>query len=771
MANETISRIAKLLIKLPTFPDKERTQNARWFIPSLIVLVIVATISNFLSPDGKELVVENTITWANRVAVVLLLVALIIVWLGHLKTAALIVLMTLFTAAAYLNIMIFQTIRSPDVMIYFVLIPLTGLLLGKRAMGWLSTLCIATIFLNYFLERAHMIMPFTGKPATTNDLVIILMATILNAIFLYAAIGRAEAKAKEAQQSADQLTLANRELALSQSALQEARAELEIRVVERTQELLQANMRLKTEIEERQRLLNALHKSEANWRSLVTNAPELIVTISTAGVVSFINRSVGGQPAEHIVGTHATRLYIAPKDQALFKQQMEHVLLTGKTVTYESESEVDQRVVWYLNRLGAIQQAGRIEALILIATDITEQKQTESAMHRMQKMESLGVLAGGVAHDFNNLLAAMSGQQSLALLKLPEDDPRRRYLLQTMKAIERATELTRQMLNYAGRGRSEQKLIQLNDLVTDNIHLFSASIPKNIRLATVLADNLPMVYGDQGQLQQVIMNLILNSADAISKEMGEVRLYTHFFHLSTQESLKWSWAGEVLKPGPYVLLEVQDTGCGMDAATLAKIFDPFFTTKFTGRGLGLASVLGIVRSHHGGLRVESTPGYGTTFFILLPVAIQNPASQDVARPKQPIAMHDELVLLIDDEQAICEATAEILTTTGLRVLQACDGYTGLNEFRQRRAEIQLVILDLSMPKISGEIVLQELRKLNDEIPVIVTSGYDELEVMKRMQGRAVSFLQKPYTLDVLLETVQQHLYDPSVKAERVLAKT
>lgn len=760
MANETIINwITKLLIRLPTFRDEEQTQKARWFILVLIGLIVTTGAAQLLVPYGYQgAFVQAAITWVNFIVIGLMLIALLSAWLGRLKTAALIVLLALFNAAAYLNIRVFQTIRSPDVMIYFVLVPLAGLLLGKRSMVWLSLSCVVTTLLTYYLEQVHYLTPVSGEYATFNDLTIILMGIILNTFFLYAAIGRAETHAKVAQQNAANLTLVNQELARSQAELQQARAGLEVRVAQRTQELLLANAQLQTEIEARQRLLNAFHKSEANWRSLVTNAPEVIITINTNGTISFVNRGIAGRSPATLVGTDATQLYPEPKQQLLFRQQMAQVLATSKTVTYESTIEIDERLVWYLNRLSAIQQDGQVEALILIATDITEQKQTEAAMHRMQKMESLGVLAGGVAHDFNNLLTAMSGQQALALLKLTADDPRRRYLLQTIKAIERATELTHQMLNYAGRGKSEQKLIQVNDLVTDNIHLFSASIPKHILLTTRLADTLPMVYGDQGQLQQVIMNLLLNSADAIGEGVGEVRLYTRFYHLLTHESLKWSWTDEALKPGPYILLEVQDTGCGMDGATLAKIFDPFFTTKFKGRGLGLASVLGIVRSHHGGLRVESTPGSGTTFFILLPVALQNPARQDAKQPQQMGTMQGELLLLIDDEQAICETMAEILTTAGLRVITASDGAAGLAAFRQQHTEIQLVILDLSMPKVSGEIVLQELHKLNPNIPVIFTSGYDELEVMQHTHGHAVSFIQKPYSIDLLLQTIQQLLY-------------
>ncbi len=730
----------------------------RWFIPYLLVILALVIGVMFLIPTQEwQSQINDAIFVANFVMIFTILVALFIVQRGYVKVAALTVLLMLFGIATYLTVVSFQTLHNPDIVIYLILIPLAGLLLGKRPMIGFAIMAFCAVLIIAYLEWQGYIASPLGQQTSVNDLVIMLLAITFNTVFLNAAIGRAEAKTEETRRSTAELSIVNQELAHSQAELQQARDKLEIRVSERTEELRLANSQLQAEIEQRQRLFDALHKSEANWRSLVTNVPELIATIQTDGLISFINRPVDGQSAAALIGKHAQELYAQPQYQAVFEQSMQQVIATGKMITYESEIEVGEKTFWYLNRLGTIQQAERVEALILISTDITEQKQTEVAMHRMQKMESLGVLAGGVAHDFNNLLTVISAQQSLALLKLPANDPLRRHLQKTMKAVARATELTHQMLNYAGRGKSEQKMINLNELVADNIHLFSASIPKNVRLSTTLADKLPLLYGDQGQLQQLIMNLLLNSADAIGGEAGEVKITTRRHELRPAEQSAWPWAGQALKPGPYILLEVQDTGCGMDATTLAKIFDPFFTTKFTGRGLGLASAIGIVSAHQGGLHVESTPGQGTTFFILLPIVDEPVSAPDATASPITTSLHGELVLLIDDEEDICEATAEILTTAGLNVIMAYDGPTGLAKFRKQQTTIKLIILDLSMPIMNGEAVLQEIRKLDPAMPVLLTSGYDEYEVMDRVQEYAVGFIAKPYTVDMLLQTVHQQL--------------
>ncbi|MEZ4674322.1 MAG: ATP-binding protein [Caldilineaceae bacterium] len=322
-----------------------------------------------------------------------------------------------------------------------------------------------------------------------------------------------------------------------------------------------------------------------------------------------------------------------------------------------------------------------------------------------------------------------------------------------------STDLTRQMLN-AGRSSTDFQSIELNRLIQENVQFFSASIPKSVQLHAVQVQNLPYITGDAGQIQQLLMNLILNAADAIGEHAGTITVTTALHTLGASATGQWQWSGQVLDAGNYVALEVADTGCGMDSETLNKIFDPFFTTKFTGRGLGLASVLGIVRAHGGGLTVDSTPGIGTTFRILFPVATDGGFSvtEDVAVAMPSNSFKGTRVLIIDDERDVRQVTSEILEMSDIETLQAANGRIGLNLFQQYMDEIDLVLLDLSMPEMSGEEVAQALGHLKPDVNIILLSGYDEHEVSRRLGiTHQISFLQKPYTMDGLLNAIQQQL--------------
>jgi signal transduction histidine kinase/CheY-like chemotaxis protein len=403
-------------------------------------------------------------------------------------------------------------------------------------------------------------------------------------------------------------------------------------------------------------------------------------------------------------------------------------------------------------------EVGSELCILTVTRDITERKRTEEAVRQAQKLESLGILAGGVAHDFNNLLVAMLGQASLAQAKLPVESPARSHLEKTVKAAERATDLTRQLLAYSGRGQFEVQPIHLNTLIQENLHLFQVAIPKNVRLRSELAESLPMIEGDIGQMQQVVMNLIINAAEAIGERPGTVTVTTGTEAFSAEDNQVWQHTGELLLPGCYVTLTVRDNGSGMDAKTLSSIFDPFFTTKFTGRGLGLAAVLGIVRGHHGGLQVKSREGKGTTFRLFFPALDgENEQANKVEAP--PSTDRTEgLILVIDDEAPVREAVTDILDLQNLQAITAEDGATGISLYRERQDEVQLILLDLSMPGLSGEETFTRLREINPELPILLSSGYSQKEVARRFDNQGVTgFLQKPYDVAQLLETVNRYL--------------
>ncbi|HEX2484186.1 MAG TPA: ATP-binding protein, partial [Myxococcota bacterium] len=383
---------------------------------------------------------------------------------------------------------------------------------------------------------------------------------------------------------------------------------------------------------------------------------------------------------------------------------------------------------------------------------------SEQAVQHAQRLESLGVLAGGIAHDFNNLLLAMLGNAGLAREELGASSRAAEYLGDVERAAERAAELTRQLLAYAGKGRLEVADLDVSRLARDVVDLVAVSISKQIELHCRLAQELPAVTGDGSQLRQVMMNLVLNAADAIGDQEGTIAVETELVELDAAEGEGWLGA-EGWRGGRFVALRVADTGSGMSDAVRARIFEPFFTTKSTGRGLGLAATLGIVRSHGGWLRVDSRPGLGSTFHVLLPAGDAPPAEPAAAPPSgEPAWRSDATVLVVDDEAPVAKVAARMLAAAGMRVLLAHDGAEALALQREHRGELDLVLLDLNMPGVPGDEVYRALRREEPALRILLSSGHPAEEALSRLQGREpLAFLQKPYRADALRRRVRELL--------------
>ncbi len=382
----------------------------------------------------------------------------------------------------------------------------------------------------------------------------------------------------------------------------------------------------------------------------------------------------------------------------------------------------------------------------------------ESQIHHAQKLESLGVLAGGIAHDFNNLLMGVLGNASLALAELPPESPARESVTHIEQAALRAAELAKQMLAYSGKGKFIIQRLNLSRIVEEMSHLLQVSISKKVFLRYNFASNLPSVEGDPTQIRQVIMNLITNASDAVGDRSGIITISTGALYADTAY-LSESYLDDDLPEGYYVYVEVSDTGCGMDEETRSKIFDPFFTTKFTGRGLGLAATLGIVRGHKGAIKVYSEVGKGTTIKILFP-ACELPEDE----PEGQEAKLEEdwkpsgTILLVDDEESVRVVCRRILESRGFQVLTANDGRTGVDLFRKEAGRITLVILDMTMPHMDGEEAFRELRRIRSDVRVILTSGYSEQDAIGRFAGKGLAgFIQKPFLPSALLEKIREAL--------------
>ena len=394
------------------------------------------------------------------------------------------------------------------------------------------------------------------------------------------------------------------------------------------------------------------------------------------------------------------------------------------------------------------------ERLILVAPTAPAGR-SEGADHA-RRLEQIGLLAGGIAHDFNNLLTGILGQASLALAVLPPDSPARGPIHKAAGAAGRAADLTRQLLAYAGKGQYQIASVDLNELIIENIGLQETAMPPRARLRLELAPDLPTVLADRGQMQQVLMNLVINAAEAIPRAAaGRVTVRTCVRHVGL-EAADDSPAGLHVAPGDYVCLEVEDSGTGMSPDVLAQIFDPFYSTKGSGRGLGLSALRGIVRAHKGGLLVATAPEQGTRFQVLVPVeprgAVPEAAASPVRAAAAPAAR--TTVLVIDDEPAVREVTCDMLATSGIAAMAAADGAEGVTLYRGHHDSIGLVLLDMQMPGLSGEETMGRLRAVDPDVKVVVISGYGETEALRRFTGSGIlAFLQKPYDCASLVEAV------------------
>jgi PAS domain S-box-containing protein len=426
------------------------------------------------------------------------------------------------------------------------------------------------------------------------------------------------------------------------------------------------------------------------------------------------------------------------------------VALTGQPARFVNEAKPLNR--WYsvsTYRVGG-PESRRIAVLL---NDITEIKRAEQRLRDTQKLETLGVLASGIAHDFNNMLGGILAQSELALAEVPPDSPVAEGI-NTIKAVAlRAAEIVRQLLAYAGAESSSFEKVDLSRLVGEMLPLLAISISKHSVLKTELAENVPAVWANVPQLQRILMNLVTNASEAIAESGGVITVAT-------------TWVGSAksgtdLSDRDCIRLEVSDTGCGMSEEIQARMFDPFFTTKFAGRGLGLATVQGLVRSLGGTIEVVSAPGQGTRVGVLLPSSGEcRPGEHDVAvsngvNTDEPIV---GTVLFVEDEETLRTPTVEMLRRKGLSVLEASDGLAAVDLFRANNSRIAVVLLDLTLPGMDGKNVFAEIRRIRPDTKVILTTAYSEEMAMNAVGGQHDwTFIRKPYTITELAKMLRDVL--------------
>ena len=448
---------------------------------------------------------------------------------------------------------------------------------------------------------------------------------------------------------------------------------------------------------------------------------------------------------------------VHPDDLGMMDRYVkEEVISKGKAFNkeYRIIRENDGESRW-VHGLGEVKFDGDGNILSMIGTiqDITERKQLEQQFQHAQKLESLGVLAGGIAHDFNNLLAVIIGHCSLAALR-PEAAVE--HIPKIEKAADRAAELCRQMLAYAGKSQLFMTQVNMGSLVDEMVKMLKSTINKNVDIKLALSDDIPLISGDASQINQIAMNLIINAAEAIGEAQGEVYVSLEKIEIREEQSEK-DHIGNIIPPGLYLRLGVTDNGCGMDDETKQRIFEPFYTTKFTGRGLGMSAVLGIITAHKGALQLSSHPGHGATFNVYLPIqGCESAGDESLQRISPTLLQGSGTILLAEDEEQIRQIAKILLEELGFKVIEASNGEEALEQYRNNSLDITLVVTDMDMPVMDGYQLFLALKKINPDLPVVISSGFGDADITSRVvEGNVAGILSKPYRFDQLREVLKR----------------
>ncbi|MET0283581.1 MAG: PAS domain S-box protein [Polyangiales bacterium] len=514
-----------------------------------------------------------------------------------------------------------------------------------------------------------------------------------------------------------------------------------------------------------------LAASERQFRRIVETTAEGVWTLDAGNITTFVNeamaRMLGYTPAQ-MLGRHLFE-FMPEELREVSEQNVERRQQGIREVHDFPLRHREGHEVWTIMTTSPIvDDEGVYQGALAMVTDATEKRRSErerseltARMLESQKTESLGVLAGGIAHDFNNLLAAIMGHVEIATQEA-QSVRSRTALANALTAAQRAAGLTRQLLDYSGRGEVALRPLGLAKHSGELVELLRASIPKRVSIELNTLDARLTVMADPDRLQQATMNLVINAAESYGTSAGIVRVEVGHEEIGPA-GLPWLRSPDPVRPGEYVYLEVRDQGVGMDEGTLKRVFEPFFTTKTTGRGLGLAATLGIVRTHGGHLTVRSRLGAGTTFRAYFPLC-REAEEQVVSEPLKPtprVEQRTRTLLVVDDEPMVREFAHRLLETEGYSVIEAGSGGEALSLLRGRIAEIDGVLLDLSMPGMDGDALLSELRSFAPELPVIVHSGHSLESTSERLvQWNIAGVLQKPYRAARLSEMVRGLFGDP-----------
>jgi PAS domain S-box-containing protein len=528
---------------------------------------------------------------------------------------------------------------------------------------------------------------------------------------------------------------------------------------------------LSYDITEKKRSQEILQESEERYRKFSQLTSDFVYRCQRSSGDPFRIKWMGGA-VEKITGYSQDEIFdkgcwlplVHPEDSQRISDMLLG-LVPGDTSKNEFRIITKSgEIVWLLE--SSLCEAGDEPGQLVLhgtSQDITDKKRAEEEhqilekqLQQTQRLESLGVLAGGIAHDFNNILAIIMGHCSLTEMdynKAPNHIP------EIEKAVARAAELCRQMLAYAGKAQFVQAQVNIGKLVEDTVNMLNASIKKNVVIKPTIASDIPFIKADASQINQIAMNLIINGAEAIGDEQGEVWVTLSKISIKAGQSEK-DYLGKIIPAGWYACLEVADTGCGMSDETYNRIFEPFYTTKFTGRGLGMSAVLGIITAQGGTLQLSSQLGKGTTFKVYLPIQIGGSNLDEPAKllDKNETWLGSGTILLVEDEDQILQLAKTMLAELGFRVIEARNGKEALELYQKNATDINLVWTDLGMPVMDGYALFSELKKCNPALPIIISSGFGDVDITSRISRDDIAGLVgKPYNFNLLREILKNVL--------------
>ena len=524
------------------------------------------------------------------------------------------------------------------------------------------------------------------------------------------------------------------------------------------------------DVTDARRAEEALRKSEERLRAILSSLVKArVVVLGKDGAIQEIygdarSASRYGLALQRPEGERALE-FVHPDDVERSALTVAEVFRTGESRELLQRLALPTGTFWFDACVSPLRSlSGQVEVVLVVARDVTEQvraeeqrRKVEARLVQSQRLESLGLLAGGIAHDFNNLLVGILGNAELALRQVAPDDPAFGRLSDMRSASLRAAGLTRQLLAYAGKTVVSPHPFDLAALVAETLPLLRASLPAGAELAVETPRQGPWICADDGQIGQVVLNLVSNAAEALGERGGEIRVRTSVVHADASLLAECLLSARP-QPGEFACLEVSDDGAGIAPEDLPLIFDPFFTTKFAGRGLGLAAVLGIVRSHGGTLRVESDLGKGSTFQVLLPVASAAAAETSAFAAARTPVSHAATLLVVDDEPMVRSTAARMLRSQGFHVVEADSAKQALDLFVAGQDEIDGALLDLTMPETDGIQLFDALRELREELPIVMMSGHSPEDALERVAGRShAACLPKPFGLAALVATVERVL--------------